>query len=140
MCLKLDASGVERGFDYVEDFTLLGKTKDKESLKTTSPSSSSIWTPPSSYWLKVNVDAAHTNNGSATALVVKDASGKLLFLSTTLLGCSSPFEAGVEALNWACVHVEDCEWKHVFWKVHAKEVVKVFTRRRNQPAGLPFTG
>ncbi|KAF3438916.1 hypothetical protein FNV43_RR17191 [Rhamnella rubrinervis] len=72
----------------------------------TNPSSSIIWVHPPMGWIKVNMDMAHTVNGSAAAIVVRNEDEKLLLLSSTLINCRSPFEAELEALNWATTFAE----------------------------------
>ena len=72
------------------------------------------------------MDAAYKASRSAAAMVVRDGSGKLLFLSSTLLelDCQSPFEAEFEALNWASGIAERGGWVKAFWEIDAVEVVR----------------
>ncbi|KAF3437170.1 hypothetical protein FNV43_RR19923 [Rhamnella rubrinervis] len=82
------------------------------------------WVPPLAGWIKVNVDAAYNPSRSAAAMVVRDASGRLLFLSSALLTSQSPFEAELSALHWSSEFAERGGWTNGVWEMDALEVVK----------------
>ncbi|KAF3451143.1 hypothetical protein FNV43_RR07234 [Rhamnella rubrinervis] len=76
-------------------------------------------------WLKINVDAAFQRSRAAAAMVVRNGDGKLLWLSSFLFTCRSPFEAELVSLNWASKLAETKNWRNIQWEVDAKEVVKI---------------
>ncbi|KAF3457676.1 hypothetical protein FNV43_RR02334 [Rhamnella rubrinervis] len=90
----------------MEEFSMLKESDKQHCFTASSPSSSIRWVSPSIKWIKVNVDAAHIENGSAAAMVVRNENGKLLLLFSTLTNCRSPFERKLEALNWATTFAE----------------------------------
>ncbi|KAF3436717.1 hypothetical protein FNV43_RR19464 [Rhamnella rubrinervis] len=107
----------------LEEFSL-DKVGEDGKCYPASVSSQNKWRPPPLGWIKVNVDAAYLEKGSAAAMVVRKDDGKLLFLSSTVNSCRNPLEAELEALNWAASFAEEGNWKQVCWEVDALEVVK----------------
>ncbi|KAF3450212.1 hypothetical protein FNV43_RR06292 [Rhamnella rubrinervis] len=88
------------------------------------------WCPPQQGFLKVNVDAAFLAGRAASAMVVHNDQGNLLYLASKLYECISPFTAEVEALGWAIEYADQCGWRRVEWETDAKEEWKVNWRSR----------
>ncbi|KAF3436812.1 hypothetical protein FNV43_RR19565 [Rhamnella rubrinervis] len=121
---KLNLLGLIKQFNAaLEEFIMLKATEKQRCSAASSSSNSVRWIPPPTGWIKVNVNAAHSERGSAAAMVVRNVDGKLLVLSSTLTSCRSSFEAELEALNWAAAFAEAGNWKQVCWEIDALEVV-----------------
>ena len=100
----------------MDEFLSSSRKEEVENAESSSLSGAVRWIPPPAGWIKINVDAAYKASRAAAAMVVRDDSGKLLFLSSTLLelDCHSPFEAELEALNWASGIAERGGWVKAF--------------------------
>ena len=75
-------------------------------------------------WIKVNVDAAYKESGSAIAMVVRDRKGNPLYIASKLIKSSSPHDAEIKALDWVSSYASGCNWTNVIFVSDAKEAVK----------------
>ncbi|KAF3447866.1 hypothetical protein FNV43_RR08572 [Rhamnella rubrinervis] len=115
----------------VQDFTLAveefkGKKADIGEGSSSNDSGSRTWKPPSQEWLKINVDAAFKFNKTAGAFIVRNAVGKVIFVSSKVLerGCNSAYEAEAFALDWATDYADKYGWKRIVFEMDAKMVME----------------
>ncbi|KAF3434966.1 hypothetical protein FNV43_RR22053 [Rhamnella rubrinervis] len=80
---------------------------------------------PATQMLTVKKQPIVTEQKLDPAMVVRNGDGKLLWLSSFLFTCRSPFEAELVSLNWASKLAETKNWRNIQWEVDAKEVVKI---------------
>ena len=59
------------------------------------------WIPPTLGWIKINTDAAISNNVSALAAIARNTKGEVLQVWTKLHISSSPLQAEAYAILWA---------------------------------------
>lgn len=64
--------------------------------------------------------------------------GKLLFLSSKLLCCETPFDAEVNALEWAFDYAQTCGWSNILWETDAQEVWKEVLATKNPSGWFSF--
>lgn len=73
--------------------------------------------------LKVNVDVAFMSNQASFACVVRDHTGKVLLLGSTLEVALSPEEAKLKALSRAAELLLNFKWSEMIWSSDAQSVV-----------------
>lgn len=67
---------------------------------------------------------SHKDIGTTLAMIVRNEKGNLLYLSSNLMSCDSPFDAELQVLEWVSDFAYSCGWRNIVWEVDAKEVVK----------------
>ena len=80
----------------------------------------SIWSPPPSDHIKINVDAALDSTKSALAVVAQNHLGKVLFLWGKVHHLCSPMIAEASALLWAVQLASQQRWRSVIFEGDAK--------------------
>lgn len=78
------------------------------------------WTPPLHGAIKINCDAAVSQNISYVAIVARDWRGKMVFAMTKRVETTIPVQAEAEAINWATQQALCLGTRHVIVESDAK--------------------
>lgn len=95
------------------------KTLSKEKTITKDKSANG-WEAPEDGWIKINVDAAVTENATALAVVARNKKREVLKVwAKRHVGCS-PMQAEAEAVYWAIQLAQKENWQHIIIEGDAK--------------------
>ena len=72
-------------------------------------------------WIKINTDAAISNNVSALATIARNTKGEVLQVWTKLHISCSPLQAEASAILWAIQLAQSLNWDHIIFEVDAKD-------------------
>ena len=72
-------------------------------------------------WIKINTDAAISNNVSALAAIARNTKGEVLQVWTKLHISHSPLQAEASAILWAIQLAQSLNWDHIIFEVDAKD-------------------
>ena len=72
-------------------------------------------------WIKINTDAAISNNVSALAAIARNTKGEVLQVWTKLHISCSPLQAEASAILWAIQLAQSLNWDHIIFEVDAKD-------------------
>lgn len=102
--------------DNTDDCSMSGMEKVLETPK--------LWEKLEQGWTKVNIDAGFKNAVSASAMVVHDHDGNVLWFNSKHGVCKSPLHAEAQALEWAASYAANCGWERVVWNKDAANLVR----------------
>ena len=72
-------------------------------------------------WIKINTDAAISNNVSALAAIARNTKGEVLQVWTKLHISCPPLQAEASAILWAIQLAQSLNWDHIIFEVDAKD-------------------
>ena len=81
------------------------------------------WSPPPLGYIKLNVDAAISQNNSALAVIARDAHGFVLKAWSKILPKKSPLSAETEAILWALQLAKSEAWSEIILESDSKNSI-----------------